>query len=207
MFKKRIINKSNRLKRNIDELDTEIIDNKVKRKALIIKPPPELTTSEISTNLSHNGKDNATTEIKSNNNKSSLKPVSDNIKITTVTDFQPDVCKDFKETGYCGYGDTCKFLHIREESRQKKPIIKEWQNVSNRNEKREEIEHLPFKCVLCKSDYLQPVKTQCGHIFCKRCFLDRYKIKKKSSCFICDSETNGVFIPISQSELNSLINE
>ncbi|KAH0828173.1 hypothetical protein J3R83DRAFT_3875 [Lanmaoa asiatica] len=25
----------------------------------------------------------------------------------------PDVCKDYKETGYCGFGDTCKFLHDR----------------------------------------------------------------------------------------------
>jgi len=28
-------------------------------------------------------------------------------------DYQPDVCKDYKETGYCGYGDSCKFLHDR----------------------------------------------------------------------------------------------
>ena len=23
------------------------------------------------------------------------------------------MCKDFKDTGYCGYGDACKFLHDR----------------------------------------------------------------------------------------------
>lgn len=31
-----------------------------------------------------------------------------NIRQITITDFQPDVCKDYKETGWCGYGDTCK---------------------------------------------------------------------------------------------------
>jgi len=25
----------------------------------------------------------------------------------------PDLCKDYKETGYCGYGDSCKFMHDR----------------------------------------------------------------------------------------------
>merc|ERR1712224_945549 len=28
-------------------------------------------------------------------------------------DYQPDICKDYKETGYCGYGEACKFLHDR----------------------------------------------------------------------------------------------
>lgn len=31
-----------------------------------------------------------------------------NIRQITITDFQPDVCKDYKETGWCGFGDTCK---------------------------------------------------------------------------------------------------
>jgi RING finger protein 113A len=28
-------------------------------------------------------------------------------------DYQPDVCKDYKETGFCGFGDSCKFVHDR----------------------------------------------------------------------------------------------
>jgi len=31
-----------------------------------------------------------------------------NIRTITVTDYQPDVCKDYKETGFCGFGDSCK---------------------------------------------------------------------------------------------------
>ena len=31
----------------------------------------------------------------------------------TRIDYQPDICKDYKETGFCSYGDSCKFLHDR----------------------------------------------------------------------------------------------
>eukprot|EP01084_Bolivina_argentea_P049333 90745_1 len=37
----------------------------------------------------------------------------DNVKITCRFDYQPDICKDWKETGVCGYGQSCKFLHDR----------------------------------------------------------------------------------------------
>ncbi len=35
------------------------------------------------------------------------------VRVTARFDYQPDVCKDYKETGYCSYGDTCKFMHDR----------------------------------------------------------------------------------------------
>ncbi|KAK6454676.1 GNAT family acetyltransferase with 2 zinc fingers [Scheffersomyces xylosifermentans] len=145
----------------------------------------------------------------------SLKPIPKNIKTTTITDFQPDVCKDFLQTGYCGYGDTCKFLHIRDESRRTKAIEREWETVAsghsppsvslNNDTQGAKKVPLPFKCVLCKDDYKFPVKTQCGHIFCKACFMDRYKAKKKSACFICGHETNGIVLPVSKSSLAKLI--
>ena len=34
-------------------------------------------------------------------------------KTNTQFDYQMDVCKDYKETGYCGFGDTCIYLHDR----------------------------------------------------------------------------------------------
>lgn len=36
-----------------------------------------------------------------------------NIRTTARFDYQPDICKDYKETGFCGYGDTCIYLHDR----------------------------------------------------------------------------------------------
>ncbi|ODV66720.1 hypothetical protein HYPBUDRAFT_93087, partial [Hyphopichia burtonii NRRL Y-1933] len=133
-----------------------------------------------------------------------LKPVPINIKTTTITDFQPDVCKDFLQTGYCGYGDTCKFLHIREELKQRAPVEKEWETVKTKTDKKD-LDKLPYRCVLCKEDYKKPVKTICGHIFCKECFMKRLKLQKKAKCFICNKDTNGTIQPISQNQLQKLI--
>lgn len=41
-------------------------------------------------------------------------------------DYQPDICKDYKETGYCGYGDSCKFLHDRGDYKSGWQMEKEW---------------------------------------------------------------------------------
>ena len=38
---------------------------------------------------------------------------SAHIRMSVRFDYQPDICKDYKETGYCGYGDSCKFMHDR----------------------------------------------------------------------------------------------
>ncbi|XP_019522090.1 PREDICTED: RING finger protein 113A-like, partial [Hipposideros armiger] len=35
------------------------------------------------------------------------------LRATVCWDYQPDICKDYKETGFCGFGDSCKFLHDR----------------------------------------------------------------------------------------------
>lgn len=34
-------------------------------------------------------------------------------RVSVRFDYQPDICKDYKETGFCGYGDACKFVHDR----------------------------------------------------------------------------------------------
>lgn len=38
---------------------------------------------------------------------------STHIGVSARFDYQPDICKDYEETGYCGYGDSCKFMHDR----------------------------------------------------------------------------------------------
>lgn len=61
-----------------------------------------------------------------------VKPVSKNLKQNFVLDYQKDVCKDFLKNGYCGFGDTCKFLHYREESKGTGSKEKEWEVSAKR---------------------------------------------------------------------------
>jgi RING finger protein 113A len=134
-----------------------------------------------------------------------------NIRTITVTDFAPDVCKDYKQTGFCGFGDNCKFLHAREDYKQGWQLDKEWENVTkgkkvsgtkiasaNRDENAEDeddeddkLEGIPFACIICREKYKDPVVTKCGHYFCESCALKRYR--KDPSCAACGSGTGGVF--------------
>lgn len=135
-----------------------------------------------------------------------------NIRTITVTDFAPDVCKDYKQTGFCGFGDNCKYLHAREDYKAGWQLDKEWENVTkgkkviggtkiasaNRGEGEEDsddddarLENIPFACVICKDKYKDPVVTKCGHYFCESCALKRYR--KDPSCAICGAGTGGVF--------------
>ncbi|EQL28716.1 hypothetical protein BDFG_08571 [Blastomyces dermatitidis ATCC 26199] len=50
-----------------------------------------------------------------------------NIRTITVTDYSPDVCKDYKLTGYCGFGDGCKFLHAREDYKAGWELDRDWE--------------------------------------------------------------------------------
>ena len=48
-------------------------------------------------------------------------------RATSRFDYQPDVCKDYKDTGYCGYGDACKFLHDRSDYKSGWQLEKQWE--------------------------------------------------------------------------------
>jgi RING finger protein 113A len=147
-----------------------------------------------------------------------------NIRTITVTDFAPDVCKDYKQTGFCGFGDNCKFLHAREDYKQGWQLDRDWENVTkgkknmggtvvasaDRDKNTEDdddaaqaalLEKIPFACIICKKDYRSPIKTRCGHYFCEPCALQRYR--KEPSCAACGAGTNGVFN--TAKELNKLL--
>ncbi len=136
-----------------------------------------------------------------------------NIRTITVTDFAPDVCKDYKQTGFCGFGDSCKFLHAREDYKQGWELDRDWEigtkgkkvvgktvasaNRSANAEADEEtgedvlLENIPFACIICKEPYKNPIVTKCGHYFCEKCALARYR--KNPSCAACGADTRGVF--------------
>ncbi|CCD27064.1 U2-type spliceosomal complex subunit CWC24 NDAI_0J01720 [Naumovozyma dairenensis CBS 421] len=114
-----------------------------------------------------------------------------NVKQTILMDYQPDVCKDFKQTGYCGYGDSCKFLHSRDDFKAGWKLNQDWK-INDDTSSSIINENIPFKCVICKNDYKNPIVTNCGHYFCANCFSNRMVSEKNSKCFICNEDTQGV---------------
>ncbi len=113
----------------------------------------------------------------------------------------------YKQTGFCGYGDSCKFLHAREDYKQGWQLDRDWE-VGGKNKKPggakgekggdeqadEEdalLEKIPFACIICKKPYTNPIVTRCGHYFCEACAIQRYR--KTPTCAACGSGTGGVF--------------
>ena len=147
--------------------------------------------------------------IQKNPDKSGSKAVGPvkaptNVRAITVTDFAPDVCKDYKQTGFCGFGDSCKFLHAREDYKQGWQLDKEWEKAGKQGKAKDSgaadlddeekmLLEIPFKCVICKGDYKMPVITKCGHYFCEKCAMQRYMKEKKKGCAHCGADTYGSF--------------
>ncbi|CAG07238.1 unnamed protein product, partial [Tetraodon nigroviridis] len=113
--------------------------------------------------------------------------------------YQPDICKDYKETGFCGFGDSCKFLHDRSDYKHGWQIERELEEgrYGAANEENYEVssdeEDLPFKCFICKDSFKNPIVTKCKHYFCEVCALQHYRKSKR--CYVCNTQTNGVFNP------------
>lgn len=123
----------------------------------------------------------------------------------------------------CGFGDSCKFLHSRENYAQGWELDRDWEVqtkgkklsgrvVSQRKgagkiaededeDDEEQLENIPFACIICRQDYKSPIVTKCGHYFCEPCALQRYR--KNPSCAACGAGTGGVFNVAKK--LNSLL--
>eukprot|EP00033_Pygsuia_biforma_P002366 GCRY01002617.1.p1 GENE.GCRY01002617.1~~GCRY01002617.1.p1 ORF type:complete len:310 (-),score=64.25 GCRY01002617.1:23-952(-) len=130
-----------------------------------------------------------------------------NIRVTAVIDYQPDVCKDYKETGYCGYGDNCKFLHDRGDYKSGWQLERDWDEEQEKKRLRRERGYdtdsdasggeddeaddgIPFACFICREPFTDPVVTPCGHYFCLHCAVAHNK--ESSNCFVCDQPTHGI---------------
>ncbi|XP_050404843.1 E3 ubiquitin-protein ligase RNF113A [Patella vulgata] len=121
------------------------------------------------------------------------------LRATVRWDYQPDICKDYKETGFCGFGDSCKFLHDRSDYKHGWQLEREMtegrygQNDNDNYEISSDEDDLPFKCFICRNYFKDPIVTKCKHYFCEKCALSHYRKSKR--CFVCNEQTNGVFNP------------
>lgn len=126
---------------------------------------------------------------------------SANIKTTSRFDYQMDICKDYKETGYCGFGDSCIFLHDRSNYKTGWELEGEWEKLQREAIKRgpkqddsprPEIDESTI-CAFCKrvwSECETPAcLTTCKHYYCEKCFLANASVR----CTVCGKSTQGIF--------------
>lgn len=137
------------------------------------------------------------------------------LRTSVRVDYQPDVCKDYKETGYCGFGDACKFLHDRSDYKAGWQLDQDW--ATRQKQRREKLmrgedpdapvstvesnaanaglnddvddDGLPFACFICRADFKKPVMTLCEHYFCEDCALTR--MQNEGTCAVCNKQMRG----------------
>jgi Zinc finger C-x8-C-x5-C-x3-H type (and similar)/Zinc finger, C3HC4 type (RING finger) len=130
------------------------------------------------------------------------------IRTTIHTDMRPDICKDYQQTGYCGFGDSCIFLHDRTVYKRVAQVEKEWEELQEarraavaRGEDPDtalvasqigsaDTDGLPFACFICRGPFTTPVVTLCEHYFCEACALKRMETDTK--CAVCAKPLRGV---------------
>ncbi|XP_008584425.1 PREDICTED: RING finger protein 113A-like [Galeopterus variegatus] len=123
----------------------------------------------------------------------------EHLRATVRWDYQPDTCKDYKETGSCGFGDSCKFLHDRSDYKPGWQIERELEEgrygvcKDENYEVGSDDEEVPFKCFICRQTLQNPVVTKCRHYFCKNCALQHFRTTPR--CYVCDQQTSGIFNP------------
>lgn len=85
-------------------------------------------------------------------------------------------------------------LELEEKAKANK---KEYEMDSDDDDKKYEInsdeDEIPFKCLICRKSFENPIITKCQHYFCEKCALERYR--KSTRCFVCSAQTSGVFNP------------
>lgn len=60
------------------------------------------------------------------------------VRTSSRFDYAPDVCKDYKDSGYCGFGDSCKFMHDRTDYKSGWQLEREYEEQQKR--KREPVD-------------------------------------------------------------------
>ncbi|PIC42641.1 hypothetical protein B9Z55_009654 [Caenorhabditis nigoni] len=118
------------------------------------------------------------------------------LRATVRWDFAPDICKDYKETGFCTFGDSCKFVHDRSDYKHGWEIDEEYEagkygvEDDEDYEIRDQDDAFPEDCFICGKPFVDPIVTKCKHYFCTMCALNAFK--KSSKCPICHQNTEKI---------------
>lgn len=136
-------------------------------------------------------------------------------------DYQPDVCKDYKETGFCGYGDACKFLHDRGDYKTGWQLERDWDAQQKAKQQRLEQavaraagggaegegeagaegeggaggageEELPFACLICRTPWT--AKSDPVVTKCGHHFCEACALAHLATstrCAVCNEQTHG----------------
>lgn len=126
-------------------------------------------------------------------------------------DYNPSICKDFHDSGYCSWGDTCIYAHDRTDYKRGWEIDKEWdeQQTTIKNKHiqvflskqlgmNNESTKDDGKCGICQLRAVNGVSTECEHLFCERCIVDHYRSAKR--CPVCAKTIRGVFTDARQTK-------
>ncbi|BBN67710.1 zinc finger CCCH-type/C3HC4-type RING finger family protein [Prunus dulcis] len=119
---------------------------------------------------------------------------SAHIRATTRFDYQPDICKDYKETSYCGYRDSCKFMHDRGDYKSGWQMEREW----------DEAEEIRKRWVRMMWTRLTKMMRMMGmarcrlhvsfkHFLTSICFFHSQHHSKNKKRFVCEKPTLGIF--------------
>ncbi len=134
---------------------------------------------------------------------------SNTIAAISSYDYQPDVCKDYRDSGRCRWGDNCKFLHDRGGYKSGAQMERDW------NAKQKEKQALlakglttsgsaetsggpsnphgyPSACPVCEQPFTDPVVTSCNHYSCEACALKHFR-EAQGKCPVCKGLTHGIF--------------
>ena len=132
-----------------------------------------------------------------------IKPMSmqQKPKYNVRFDYSAGLCKDYLETGYCGFGDSCIFLHDRGDYKMGWELDADFERQQNKQpddtsyEVPQEVDESLAECTVCKKPHEKPrMLPECGHRFCSACIVNALKSKLK--CPLCKVIVSGTLKPV-----------
>lgn len=124
-----------------------------------------------------------------------------NVRFTCRFDYNPSLCKDYHDTGYCTFGDSCIYIHDRGDYKSGWEQEKEWEDQQKQRAQKlmrqqageessdEEMKEalskyeVPECCPICQDVLDKPIMTKCDHFFCSKCAVENFR--KSPKCFVC----------------------